>query len=232
MRRQVVAFLISIGSGVLSVYTLLGSNLLWAAAWTLLAVVAFRVARMWNRKAPIPMPYFLRWVLFLPRGPHSPEALREMLKPQAGERILEIGPGIGVHALPVAACLLPSGVLAALDVQQEMIDDLKRRAVKAGIRNIAATRGDAQGLPYPSHTFDAAYMIGTLGEISDETAALRELQRVLRRRGRLVVGEVLFDPDYVPLATLKEKAKDAGLVLERTTGPRFSYLALFRPSQK
>jgi ubiquinone/menaquinone biosynthesis C-methylase UbiE len=106
---------------------------------------------------------------------------------------------------------------------------LKQRAVRAGITNIVTTQGDAQALPYPSHTFDGAYMIGTLGEIPDEAAALRELRRVLKPRGRLVIGEVLVDPDYVSLAALKEKAHDAGLVLERTTGPRVSYFALFRP---
>jgi ubiquinone/menaquinone biosynthesis C-methylase UbiE len=113
------------------------------------------------------MPHFLRWVLFLPRGAHSPEALKGILDPRGGERILEIGAGVGIHALPVAAWLLPTGVLDALDIQQQMLHDLKRRAVKAGITNIVATRGDAQALPYPSHTFDAAYMIGTLGEIPD-----------------------------------------------------------------
>jgi hypothetical protein len=39
-----------------------------------------------------------------------------MLEPRAGERIFELGPGIGVHALPVAASLVPSGMLDVLDV--------------------------------------------------------------------------------------------------------------------
>ena len=109
-----------------------------------------------------------------------------------------------------------------------MLDDLKRRALKAGITNIVATRGDAQSLPYPSSTFDAAYMIGTLGEIPDKVATLRELRRVLKPRGRVVIGEVLIDPDYVSPRALKEKAKDTGLVLEHITGPKFSYFALLR----
>lgn len=230
MRRQVWAFLVSIGAGILSVGTLIGGALTWAAAWTAIAVIAFRAARVWNRRDPTPMPYFLRWVLFLPRGPHSPEALKGILDPRGGERILEIGAGVGIHALPVTAWLRPSGVLHALDIQEEMLHDLKRRAVKAAITNIVATQGDAQALPYLSHTFDAAYMIGTLGEIPDEAAALRELRRVLKPTGRLAIGEVLVDPDYVSLRALKERGKDAGLVLQRTTGPRFSYFALFRPT--
>jgi ubiquinone/menaquinone biosynthesis C-methylase UbiE len=72
-------------------------------------------------------------------------------------------------------------------------------------------------------------MIGTLGEIPDVAAALRELRRVLRTGGRLVIGEAFIDPDYVSLPVLEEKAKAAGLSLERASGPRLSYFALFRP---
>jgi ubiquinone/menaquinone biosynthesis C-methylase UbiE len=71
-------------------------------------------------------------------------------------------------------------------------------------------------------------MIGTLGEIPDKVAALRELRRVLKPRGRVVVSEVLIDPDYVSPRALEEKAKDAGFVLEHITGPKFSYFALLR----
>ena len=229
MRPQVWAFQISVGAVIVSVAALISAHLRWAAVWAVLAIGSWMATRVWNRQAPVPMPYFMRWILLLPRGPHSPQRLKRILQPRSGERILEVGPGPGVHALPIAKALVPGGVLDALDIQPEMLDDLKRRAVKAGITNIVTTQGDAQALPYPSHTFDAAYMIGTLGEIPDEAAALRELRRVLKSEGRLVIGEVFLDPDYISLSALEEKARNAGLVLERTGGPRFSYFVLFRP---
>ena len=71
-------------------------------------------------------------------------------------------------------------------------------------------------------------MLLTLGEIPDEVAALRELRRLLKQRGRVVIGEVLINPDYVSPRALEEKAKDAGFVLEHITGPKFSYFALLR----
>jgi ubiquinone/menaquinone biosynthesis C-methylase UbiE len=166
--------------------------------------------------------------MFVPRG-QSPQSLARILRPGAGERILEVGPGPGIHALPIARNLVPGGVLDALDIQPEMLDHLKRRAEKAGITNIVTKQGDAQSLPYPSGTFDGAYMIGTLGEIPDAAAALRELRRVLKTGGRLVIGEAFIDPDYVSLPAVEEKAKAAGFFLERASGPRLSYFALFRP---
>ncbi len=86
-----------------------------------------------------------------------------------------------------------------------------------------------QRLPYRDATFDAAYVVGVFGEVPDEHAALQELRRVLKPTGRLVVGEVAFDPDFVTFGSLQERAERAGFVFERRVGGSLSYLARFRP---
>jgi SAM-dependent methyltransferase len=193
------------------------------------ALAAHTAGRWWSRRAPVPMPYFMRWVLLVPRGSHSPRRLRRAVQPRDGERILEIGPGVGVHALSIAAALRPGGVLHVLDIQPEMLAGLGRRAARAGLANIVACQGDAQRLPYRDSTFDAAYLVSVLGEVPDAPVALRELRRVLRPAGRLVVGEILVDPDFVSLPALRSMAADADLALERRFGPRFAYGAVLRP---
>jgi ubiquinone/menaquinone biosynthesis C-methylase UbiE len=202
----------------------------WALAFFLLGVAGALLTRYWSLKYPAPMPYLLRWTLRVPRGNHSPEHLRRVLEPRPGERILEIGPGIGIHALPVATALAPEGALDILDVQQEMLDDVMRRAERAGIVNVAPRLGSAAALPYPDGVFEGAYLIGVLGEIPDGRAALRELRRVLKPGGRLVIGEVFFDSDFVRLGALAELATDAGFVFERKLGGWQNYLARFRPA--
>lgn len=228
MRRQIWAFYTSIIAAILSIVALSAIKPWWAAGLAILAVVAWKLALAWQRQNPIPMPYFMRWVLFLPRG-HSPQNLMKILEPQPDERILEVGPGIGIHAFAVAAALRPDGVLHVLDIQQEMLDELKQRAQKRGITNIIENQGDAQKLPFPDRAFDAAYLITVLGEIPDAAAALNEARRVLQPKGRLVIAEAVVDPDYLSLPVLKEKLEDAGFALERTSGSKFSYFALFRP---
>ena len=223
-------FFSEIVAWVLAVVMTFRGELLWAAVCALFALGANMAGRVWSRRSPIAMPYFMRWVLLVPRGPHSPNHIKRILQPRSGERILEVGPGIGVHALPIAASLLPDGVLDALDVQQEMIDDLKRRAASRGLANIVARQGDAQKLPYHDHTFDAAYLIGVLGEIPDAVAALRELRRVLKPGGRLLISEVLIDPDFISLRVLQKMAGTAGFVFERKVGPSIAYSAVFRPA--
>ncbi len=123
--------------------------------------------------------------------------------------------------------MLPDGVLHALDVQQSMIDELTRRAAVQGVTNIIVQAGDAQHLPYVDYTFDAAYMVGVLGEIPDATIALRELHRVLKHGGRLIISEIVIDPDFIALRSLRRKAADAGFVFERSIGPLLAYSAAF-----
>ena len=178
------------------------------------------------------MPHLLRWTLTVPRGNQSPDHLRRILEPRNGESILEVGPGIGIHAIPVASSLARDGTLDVFDVQQAMLDDVMARARAQGITNIRAKQGDARRLPYGDGTFDAAYLVGVLGEIPDEPTALRELRRVLKPNGRLVIGEVFFDPDFVRFGALQARARQASFAFERKLGGGLSYLARFRPTDR
>lgn len=135
----------------------------------------------------------------------------------------------GYYTLPVARRLGPSGTLHIFDLQQEMLDHTTRRAREDGVANIQPRRGDARRLPYPDGSFDAAYLVAVLGEIPDQDAALRELRRVVRSDGRIVVGELLGDPHMVGERSLRRRAAAAGLQLERRVGPRVGYFGVLRP---
>ena len=75
---------------------------------------------------------------------------------------------------------------------------------------------------------NAAYLSAVLGEIPDRATALRELHRVMKPAGRLVIAEILLDPDYISLQRLKSEITRAGFLFERSTGTAFAYAARFR----
>src|ERR671937_2643144 len=102
------------------------------------------------------------------------------------------------------------------------------RARERGLTNVHDAEGDARALPYPDEAFDAAVLVATLGEVADQDAALRELARVLRPGGRLVVGELFGDPHMVTLRKLQARAEPAGFAFERRVGTRLAYFARFR----
>lgn len=175
-----------------------------------------------------PYPYAQRRLLDIPLPLLTPRRLDALLRPRAGERVLEIGPGTGLQTLHVAPQLGASGQLALVDVQQQMLDHVLARATRRGIGNIAAHRADARALPFADAAFDAAYLVTVLGEVPGQRAALSELRRVLRPGGRLVVGE-FADRHYVPLGTLARLANDTGLHVRRHTGGPLAYYALLQP---
>jgi ubiquinone/menaquinone biosynthesis C-methylase UbiE len=63
--------------------------------------------------------------------------------------------------------------------------------------------------------------------VPDQDAALRELARVVRQGGRLVVGEIFGDPHWVRLTALRERATRAGFRFERRVGGPLGYFARF-----
>jgi ubiquinone/menaquinone biosynthesis C-methylase UbiE len=184
----------------------------------LLAGGAVLGAAVWWRTHPSACPYSQRFWVEAPHPFITRARLREILEPRAGERLLEVGPGTGYYSLPVAELLSPGGTLDVLDVQQEMLDHTLRRAREAGIENITATLADARELPYDDDSFDGAYLVTVLGEIPDQDAALRELCRVVRPGGRIVVGELFGDPHMVTHSALAKRASSAGLSVQRKLG--------------
>jgi ubiquinone/menaquinone biosynthesis C-methylase UbiE len=194
-----------------------------------LAILGVVVAiALWWRRHPSACPYSQRFWVQAPHPLVTRERLREALGPQAGERLLEVGPGTGYYALPVAEWLGPEGTLEVFDVQQAMLDHTVGRAREAGLDTIVPTQGDARALPYGDDAVDGAYLVTVLGEIPDQKAALRELARVVRPGGRVVVGEVIGDPHWVAPGALRRRAEAVGLRFERRIGSPLGYFAVLR----
>jgi ubiquinone/menaquinone biosynthesis C-methylase UbiE len=181
----------------------------------------------WWRRNPSACPYNQRFWVEAPHPFITRGRLREALSPVAGERLLEVGPGTGYYAVPVAEWIGPSGSLGLLDVQQDFLDHTVRRAGERGLENLRPTLGDARQMPYPDAAFDAAYLVTVLGEVPDQDAALRELRRVVRPGGRVVFGELFGDPHMVTAGTLRKRAEAAGLRFEERVGPAFGFFARF-----
>jgi ubiquinone/menaquinone biosynthesis C-methylase UbiE len=198
------------------------------------AVAATAGAALWWRRNPSACPYGQRFFVEAPHPLITRARLREILEPRPGERILEVGPGTGYYALPVAEWIAPDGTLDVLDVQRAMLDHTVREAEKRGLTNINPTESDARKMPYPDDTFDAAYLVTVLGEVPDnddgssgQEATLRELARVVRPGGRVVVGEIVLDPHVVTFGALQRRAAAAGLHHERRAGSALGYFARY-----
>jgi ubiquinone/menaquinone biosynthesis C-methylase UbiE len=199
-------------------------HLLGAAAATTLA------AALWWRKNPSACPYGQRFWVEAPHPIITRERLRSVLRPEPGERLLEVGVGTGYYSLEMAEWVGPEGTLELFDLQREFLDHVMRAAGERGLRNLAPTQGDATALPYEDASIDAVVLTAVLGEIPDGVAALREIRRVLKPAGRLVVGELFGDPHFTTRGSLQRLGAEAGLRLEELSGNWFGYFARLAPN--
>jgi ubiquinone/menaquinone biosynthesis C-methylase UbiE len=190
-----------------------------------LAGLAVLAVALWWRKNPSACPYGQRFWVEAPHPFITRENLRNALKPGTGERVLELGPGTGYYTLELASWLAPDGAVDIFDLQQEMLDHTMRRVAERGLANVIATQGDATNLPYEDSSFDAVILTAVLGEIPDQDAALREITRVLKPGGRLIVGELLGDPHYTSPGALRRRGEGAGMRFDERLGPPFGYFA-------
>jgi ubiquinone/menaquinone biosynthesis C-methylase UbiE len=180
-------------------------------------------AALWWRKNPSACPYGQRFWVEAPHPVITRDRLRSVLRPEPGERILEIGPGVGYYTLDMAEWVGPEGTIEIFDLQQQFLDHTTNRAADHGFANVVPTQGDATALSYEDDSVDAVVLTAVLGEIPDPVAALRQIQRVLKPSGRLIVGELFGDPHFTTQAALKRQASEAGLAYEDHSGNWFAY---------
>jgi ubiquinone/menaquinone biosynthesis C-methylase UbiE len=117
----------------------------------------------------------------------------DLLVPQPGEQILEIGPGTGRALARIGRSAGPQATVLGFDLSAQMLTVSARRlAALGGPSAVRLARGDAQALPIAGGALDAVLMTFTL-ELFDPRGGrqvLAECARVLRRSGRLVVGSL------------------------------------------
>lgn len=106
--------------------------------------------------------------------------------PVTGRCVLDSGCGDGDLAVALAAA---GAHVAAVDSDPRVLAAADRRAARAGAA-IGLCAADLRALPFADASFDVAIAITVLCLVHPRAEAVRELARVLRPGGRLVVGEL------------------------------------------
>jgi ubiquinone/menaquinone biosynthesis C-methylase UbiE len=113
---------------------------------------------------------------------HIPETFGRIqeLGPQ-GKRLLEVGCGIGIDTVRLAA--LGFDEVVGVDLTETAIEIARRRAVREGLLNITYSREDGENLSFPDESFDMVYSFGVIHHTPDIQKAVREIHRVLKPGG-------------------------------------------------
>ena len=163
------------------------------------------------------------WVMARENDPMNALAV-DALAPASDDRVLEVGFGPGAGLARLAAAV-PDGCVEGVDHSAAMLDAARRRnrrAVAAG--RVRVQLGSVDVLPYEDQSFDGVIAVNNHQFWRDPLADLREIVRVLRPGGRVVVavrarspeGDLRYDGiayDDASQAALRAGIVEAGLNL-------------------
>ncbi|MEK7531432.1 MAG: methyltransferase domain-containing protein [Patescibacteria group bacterium] len=107
-----------------------------------------------------------------------------------GMSVLDVGAGSGAYSHKAAELVGPSGRVFALDVQKDLLQRLRAESVKNGAHQLETIWADAEipgGTKLIDASVDVAILSNTLFQVEKKETVLREIFRVLRKAGKLLL---------------------------------------------
>ena len=135
----------------------------------------------------------------------------DWLEPKEGEKILDIACGGGALSLKIAE---KGCEVYGVDLSEDAINSAKRLAEREKIA-CKFEVGSAEDLPYPDGYFDKVVCSSSLEHFKDDIKALKEMHRVLKPNGKLVLTTDSFN--YPISDELKEKHREIAYVVNYYT---------------
>lgn len=123
-------------------------------------------------------------VYFVARAP----GILRQLRPERGDRILDVGCGHGVWASALAGSV---ELVVGVDLDPQRVALARARLAQQGYANAAFVVASATDLPFADEAFTKAISVDVLDNIPNDQQAAHELARVLQERGRLVTTVLL-----------------------------------------
>jgi demethylmenaquinone methyltransferase/2-methoxy-6-polyprenyl-1,4-benzoquinol methylase len=140
-----------------------------------------------------------------------------------GQRALDVATGTGDLAFELAGRVAPGGEVVATDFSERMLEIARAKAAARPTAGVTFEAANALALPYGDDQFDAATVGFGARNFSDLDAGLREMARVVRPGGRVVVLEITT-PQRPPLSRFFELWFDRAVpALGRIAGDAQAY---------
>ncbi len=158
----------------------------------------------------------------------DPHTLFEKAQVQAGMHVADFGCGQTGHVVfPCAKLLGEKGIIYAVDIVQDVLEQIQKRARSNRFLNIHTVWSDIEKVGHtaiPPRSLDVAFLVNTLVQVQDRTAALDEVNRTLKDKARLLVVDwkkkgLVFGPkdeDFIDFGEVEMWAKKHTFVVQET----------------
>lgn len=130
------------------------------------------------------------------------ELMVDSLKLKKGEVIADIGAGTGYIARKLSKRIGETGIVYAVEIQQEMLDILTNKAAQAGVHNIKPVLGMAKDTKLPAASVDTILLVDVYHEFDFPFEMTEAMCKALKPGGRIVFVEFRGEDPKVPIKPL------------------------------
>jgi len=161
----------------------------------------------------------------------EPDRMLGALDIKKGSVVADIGAGVGYHVWRMADMVGPNGKVIAEDIQEGMIQLLKRNIDDRKLRNVEIILGTPTDPKLPANTLDMVLMVDVYHEFSEPVTMMKHIQNAMKPDGRVVLVEFRKEDPNVPIQPLhKMSVQDVRSELE-PLGFKFQRSIEFLPWQ-
>ncbi len=113
--------------------------------------------------------------------------------PRAGERVVDLGSGGGMDSFFAAVCVGKEGRVVGIDMTPQMLERSRHLAMKFGFDNVEFREGYIEKSPVEDGWADVVISNGVFNLCPDKLGACREVARMLRPGGRMMIADICIE---------------------------------------
>jgi ubiquinone/menaquinone biosynthesis C-methylase UbiE len=144
----------------------------------------------------------------------KPDEVIALLGIRAGDRVADLGAGGGYFSFRLADAVGAEGRVYAVDVDEDMIRYLRRRAAKQGYANVEVVRAEPDHPGLPEGEIDLLFTCNTYHHLTDREGYFGAVLDVLEPAGRVAIVEYDDGKHATPRQVILDEMRRAGYRLE------------------
>jgi len=139
------------------------------------------------------------------------------MKVKSVDHIADIGAGSGYHAFKLAS-LVKNGLIYAVDIQSEMLNEIELKKKSNKILNIKTILGSEKGIDLPKHSLDKVLLVDVYHEFSYPFEMIKSIKDALKPNGLLFLIEYRGEDSSVPIKKIHKMTEKQSVLEMKAAG--------------